>query len=109
MPSLREIWDKVDSEGTIRQRRKVRRVLAAQDVPVLLHVTGGEFLELADAANAAGTDVPTVILERLRRSWKADTGFRLGWPYEVRDDVDTTVTLGETLKESLGLLKKGST
>lgn len=100
--SLREIHDRAGLHGTVRQRRKVRKLMAVQTVPLLLDVSGGEFLDLQDSALQHGLTTEQFVLAYLREQWTRQVGKPLGWPYEISAHPDD-VTLGERFKRLLGL------
>lgn len=101
---LREIANAA-AETTIRQHRKVRRTLAHQRVPVLLEVTGGEFLDLQDRADAAVFGVDEYLMLWIRDQWKKAHGEPLGSRYEVTDPTPSgdAPRFGRTLRKRLGL------
>lgn len=102
---LRALHEKAEAHGTVRQRRKVRKLMASQPVPLLIDVTGGEFLELQDLARLNDLTTEQFVSAYLREQWDRQMGRPLGWPYEVKADPND-ITLGERFQRLLGLEKK---
>lgn len=101
--SLRAVAEKAETHGTIRQRRKVRKLMSEQTIPLLLHVSGGEFLELQDHAKALDLTTEAYVERVLRTTWEATTGKPLGFAYEVKPASDEAISLGARFKQLLGL------